>query len=59
MLLRATENAVAGHIWPAGTYLPTPALSEHTHYSPAQASRSKSKEQNKALTLITLVVSKR
>jgi len=26
MLPRATENAVAGHIWPAGCYLPTPAL---------------------------------
>ena len=26
MLLRATENAVAGHIWPAGRYLPTPDL---------------------------------
>jgi len=26
MLLRATENAVAGQIWPAGRYLPTPAL---------------------------------
>jgi len=25
MLPRATENAVAGHIWPAGCYLPTPA----------------------------------
>jgi len=29
MLLRATENAVAGHIWPAGRYLPTPDLCEH------------------------------
>jgi len=28
MLLRATENAVAGHIWPAGRYLPTPALAQ-------------------------------
>ena len=26
MLLRAIENAVAGHIWPAGRYLPTPGL---------------------------------
>jgi len=26
MLLRATENAVAGHIWLAVRYLPTPAL---------------------------------
>jgi len=26
MLLRATENSVAGHIWLAGRYLPTPAL---------------------------------
>jgi len=26
MLLWATENAVTGHIWPAGRYLPTPAL---------------------------------
>ena len=26
MLLRATENAVAGLIWPAGRYLPTPAI---------------------------------
>jgi len=26
MLPRATENAVAGHIWPAGRYLPTPVL---------------------------------
>jgi len=25
-LLRATENAAAGHIWPAGRYLPTPGL---------------------------------
>jgi len=29
MLLRATENAVAGHIWPAGRYLPTLALNNH------------------------------
>jgi len=28
MLLPATENAVAGHIWPAGRYLPTPGLDE-------------------------------
>jgi len=26
MHLRATENAVAGHIWPAGRYLPTPVV---------------------------------
>jgi len=26
MLLQATENAVAVHIWPAGRYLPTPAI---------------------------------
>jgi len=26
MLPRATENAVAGYIWPAGRYLPTPGL---------------------------------
>jgi len=26
MLSRATEHAVTGHIWPAGRYLPTPAL---------------------------------
>jgi len=26
MLPRATENAVAGHIWPAARYLPTPVL---------------------------------
>jgi len=26
MLLRATENAVAGHVWPAGRYLPTPVI---------------------------------
>ena len=26
MLLRATENAASGHIWPAGRYLPTPAI---------------------------------
>jgi len=26
MLLLATENAVAGHIWPAGRYLPTTVL---------------------------------
>jgi len=26
MLVRATENAVAGHIWPVGCYLPTPVL---------------------------------
>jgi len=26
MLVRATENAVSGHIWPAGRYLPTPDL---------------------------------
>jgi len=25
MLLRATENALAAHIWPEGRYLPTPA----------------------------------
>jgi len=28
MLPRATENAVAGHIWPAGRYLPTPDLGD-------------------------------
>jgi len=27
MLLRATENVVAGHIWAAGRYLLTPGLS--------------------------------
>jgi len=26
MLRRATENAIAGHIWPAGRYLPIPGL---------------------------------
>jgi len=26
MLQRVTENAVAGHIWPEGRYLPTPGL---------------------------------
>jgi len=26
MLPRATEKAVAGHIWPAGRYLLTPAV---------------------------------
>jgi len=26
MLPRAKENAVAGHIWPAGRYFPTPDL---------------------------------
>ena len=26
MLPRATENAVVGHIWPAGRYLTNPAL---------------------------------
>ena len=26
ILSRATENAVAGRIWPAGRYLPTPGL---------------------------------
>jgi len=26
MLPQATENVVAGHIWPAGSYLPTPEL---------------------------------
>jgi len=26
MLLWATENAVAGHIWPAVRYLPTPVI---------------------------------
>jgi len=31
MLPRATENAVAGHIWPAGRYLPTPALNHDCH----------------------------
>jgi len=28
MLVRATENVVADHIWPAGRYLPTPALDQ-------------------------------
>jgi len=28
MLVRATENVVAGHIWPVGRYLPTPALDQ-------------------------------
>jgi len=26
MILRATENAAAGHMWPAGRYLLTPAI---------------------------------
>jgi len=26
MLAQATENAVAGHIWPAGRYLPATVL---------------------------------
>jgi len=26
MLPQATENTVTGHIWPAGRYLPTPAV---------------------------------
>jgi len=26
MLPRATEKALAGHIWPPGRYLPTPGL---------------------------------
>jgi len=26
MLSRATENDVAGHMWPAGRWLPTPGL---------------------------------
>jgi len=30
MLPRATEHAVAGHIWPAGRYLPTPAVEHYT-----------------------------
>jgi len=30
MLLRATENALAGHIWPAGRYFPTPALGKRS-----------------------------
>jgi len=29
MLPRATVKAVAGHIWPAGRYLPTPGLNAH------------------------------
>jgi len=28
MILQATENTVAGHIWPAGCYFPTPALNK-------------------------------
>jgi len=28
MIMRATENVVAGHIWHAGRYLPTPALDQ-------------------------------
>jgi len=28
MLPQATENAVAGHIWPVGRYLPTPVLDD-------------------------------
>jgi len=28
MLAKATEDAVAGHIWPTGRYLPTPAMNE-------------------------------
>jgi len=28
MLPRATENAVAGYIWSAGRYLPTPGLQD-------------------------------
>jgi len=28
MLAWATENAVAGHMWPAGCYLPTTVLSD-------------------------------
>jgi len=26
IFLRATENAVSGHIWPEGRYLPTPGI---------------------------------
>jgi len=26
MFPRATENTVAGHMWPEGRYLPTPAI---------------------------------
>jgi len=29
MLPRATENAVASHIWPVGRYLLTPSVDEH------------------------------
>jgi len=29
MYSQATENAVADHMWPAGRYLPTPALGCH------------------------------
>jgi len=28
MLVRATENVVAGHIRPAGRYFPTPAIDQ-------------------------------
>jgi len=28
MLVRATENVVAGHIWPAGRYLPTSVIED-------------------------------
>jgi len=31
MLLQTTENTVAGHIWPVGRYLPTPALNNDCH----------------------------
>jgi len=34
MPLRATENAVAGHIWPAGRYLPIPGLWAKTSWEP-------------------------
>jgi len=52
MLPQAIENVVAGHIWPAGRYLPTPGLSNTVKFS--VASRAGFAAQFPGIVFITL-----
>ena len=49
MLLRATENAMAGHIWSAVRYLPTLV---YTHWKAAQRSSKDQVEWTASPTLL-------
>jgi len=52
MLPRAIENAVAGHIWTSGRYLPTPGLSNTVKFG--VASRAGFAAQFPGIGFITL-----